>query len=68
MHEIIETMGWREKMLKWYGEIMPPEIGPARRELGISGVKWMVERRMEENEEMMKEEAMRDGVKKRSFS
>ena len=46
---------------------MPPETGPARRELGILGVRWMVEQKIEENEEMMKEEAIRDGVKRGVF-
>ena len=59
MNEIIETMALlgqigREKVLKLYGESMPPEIGAARRELGILGGQRMVERSMEENEEMMK--------------
>ena len=69
MNEIVETMilfgrAEREQMLKFYEETMPKEIGPARREMGVLSVRWMVERRMEENKEMMKEEAMRDGIKR----
>ena len=35
--------------------------------MGVLSVGWMVERRMQANEEMMKEEEMRDGVKRGLF-
>ena len=44
-------------MLLWYVETMPREISKARRDLGILHVRWMVEKRIEENRGMMKEEA-----------
>ena len=40
---------------------------PGKGRNGVLHVRWMVERRMEENEGMMKEEAMRDGVKRCVF-
>ena len=51
-------------MLKFYEEKMPKEISPVRRETGVMHVRWMVERRMQENEEMVKEEAMRNGTRR----
>ena len=46
---------------------MPKEISLARRELEVLHIKWMVELRIEENEGMMEEEAMRVGVKRGVF-
>ena len=48
-------------------QIMLEGTSTARKEVGISHVRWVVERRREENEVMMKEESMRDGVRKRVF-
>ena len=54
MNEIVATMASlgqveRENMFKWFGEIMPLEIGLARRKFGIFGVEWTMEQRMEED-------------------
>ena len=71
MNEIVETMALlehaeREQMIKFDEETMPKEINPAKREVGVLSVRWMVEKRMDENEETVEEEAIRDG-KRRSL-
>ena len=72
MQEMVETMavlgpGETEKMLEWYAGMMPQEVSAARREMGVWQVKWMAERRIEENQGLMKEEVMRDGMKRGMF-
>ena len=74
MHELVEILAVlgkeeRDKMLKWYegewyGEMMPKGISKAKRDLGILQVRWMVEKKFEESQGMMKEEAMKDGMKR----
>ena len=51
---------------EWYGEMMPKGI-KAKRDVGIVQVRWMVEKKIEENQGMMKEEAMKDGMKRGVF-
>ena len=72
MQELVETMAEldrraRERMMQWRAGMMPREISAARREMGVLQVRWMVERRTEENQGLKKEEAMRDGMKRRMF-
>ena len=72
MHEMVETLavpGQREKedMLRWHEDKMPRDISKVKREVGILGIRWMVERKIEENQGMLKEEVMKDGVKKGVF-
>ena len=52
---------------EWYEETMPKGISKAWRDRGILNVRWMVEKKIEENQEMMKEEAMKDGMKRGVF-
>ena len=54
-------------MLEWYAGMMPQGISAARREMGVLQVKWMVERRIEESQGLMKEEVMRGGMKRGMF-
>ena len=66
---MIETMALlgqseREQMFKFFEELMPQEISPARRAMGVLHVRWMVERKVEDNEEMIKDEAMRNGTRR----
>ena len=51
MHEMVETLavlGQRERveMLRWYEDRMPRNISKVKREVGILGIRWMVERKM----------------------
>ena len=51
MHEMVETLAVlvqreREEMLRWYEDRMPRDIGKVKREVGILGIRWMVERKM----------------------
>ena len=48
-------------MLKLYGEPIPKDMSTARREVGVLSIKWMVEKRMEEHEEVKQEQTMGDG-------
>ena len=54
-------------MLRWHEDRMPRDISKVKREVGILGIRRMVERKMEENQGMLKEEVMKDGVKKGVF-
>ena len=54
-------------MLRWYEDRMPRDISQVKCEVGILGIRWMVERKIEENQGMLKEEVMKDGVKKGVF-
>ena len=54
----------REEMLRWYEDKIPREISKGKRDVGILSIRWMVEKKIEENQGMLKEEVMRDGVKK----
>ena len=72
MHEMVETstvLGQREReeMLRWCEDRMPRDVSKMKREVGILGIRWMVERKIEENQGMLKEEVMKDGVKKGVF-
>ena len=72
MHEMVETLAVlgqreREEMLRWYEDRMPRDISKVKREVGILVITWMVERKMEENQGMLKEEVMEDGVNKAVF-
>ena len=72
MHVMVETLAVpgqreREEMLRWYEDKMPGDISKVKREVGILGIRWMVERKIEENQGMLKEEVMKDGVKKGVF-
>ena len=69
IHEMVETLAVlrqreREEMLRWYEDKMPRDIGRAKHEVGILVISWMVERKIEENQGMLKEEVMKDGMKK----
>ena len=69
MHEMIETLAVlgqreREEMLRWDEDRIPGDISKAKHEVGILGIRWMVERKIEENLGMLKEEVMKDGMKK----
>ena len=46
---------------------MPKEIIKGKRDVGPLQLKWMVDRKMEENQGTLKEEVMRDGMKKGVF-
>ena len=46
---------------------MPRTISKARKDMGILHLMWMVERKIEENQGRMKEEIMRDALKKGVF-
>ena len=72
MHEMVETLAVlgqrkREEKLRWYEDRIPGEISRAKHEVGILGIRWMVERKIEENQGMLKEEVMKDGMKKGVF-
>ena len=72
MHEMIETLAVlgqreREEMLRWCEDRIPEDTSKAKHEVGILGFRWMVERKMEENQRMLKEEVMKDGMKKGVF-
>ena len=54
-------------MLRWYEDKMPREISKGKRDVGTLQLRWMVEKKVEENQGMLKEEVMRDGVKKGDF-
>ena len=49
----------REKQLKYYGEIIPNEVGPVETKIGVLSAK--MEIRNEDREEMRKEEVMGEG-------
>ena len=71
-YEVVETLvvlgpREREEMLRWYEGVMPIEISKGRRDVGLPQLKWMVQWKIEENQGMLKEEAMRDGMKKGVF-
>ena len=40
----------REEMLRWYEDKIPRDIGEAKHEVGILGIRWMVETKIEENQ------------------
>ena len=72
MHEMIETLAVlgqreREEMLRWYEDRIPEDTSKAKHEVGMLGIRWMVERKIEENQGMFKEEVMKDGMKKGVF-
>ena len=72
MHEMIETLAVvgqreREEMLRWYEDKKPENTSKAKHEVGMLGIRWMVERKIEENQGMLKEEVMKDGMKKGVF-
>ena len=72
MHEMVETLAVlgqreREEMLRWYEDKIPEDISRAKHEVGILVIRWMVERKVEENQGMLKEEVMKDGVKQGVF-
>ena len=46
---------------------MPSYITKVKRDVGILGIRWMVERKIEENQGMLKEEVMKDGMRKGVF-
>ena len=55
MHEMVETLvvlGQRERqeMLRWYEDKIPGDIIRAKHEVGILVIRWMVERKIEENQ------------------
>ena len=54
-------------MLRWYEDKMPRDISKGKRDVEILGIRWMVKQRGEENKGVLKEEVMRDGVKKGVF-
>ena len=54
-------------MLRWYESKMPGDISKGKRDVGILQLRWMVEKKIEENQGMLKKEVMRDGVKKGVF-
>ena len=65
MHEMVETLAVleqreREEMLRWYEDKMPGDISKVKRDVGILGIRWMVERKIEENQGMLKEEVMKE--------
>ena len=72
VHEMVETLAVlgqreRERMLRWYEDRIPGDMSRAKHEVGILGIRWMVERKIEENQGMLKEEVMKDGMKKGVF-
>ena len=72
MHEMVETLAVlgqreREEMLRWYEYKMPKDISRVKHEVGILGIRWIVERKIEEHQGMLKEEVMKDWVKKGVF-
>ena len=72
MSEFVEKLalmedGPRQVMLGYYGRTIPKEISEERREVGLLSVKWMLEKRMERNEEMNRERAISDGRKRGMF-
>ena len=76
MHEMIETLAVlgqreREEILRWYEDRIPEDTSKAKHtlaeEVGMLGVRWMVEKKIEENQGMLKEEVMKDGMKKGVF-
>ena len=46
-------------MLEHYSKTLPKGLSPLKEEMGLLRMKWMVEKRMEKNEEMTKEEMVR---------
>ena len=55
MHEMVETLAVlgqreREEMLRWYEDRVPGDISKAKHEVGILGIRWMDERKIEENQ------------------
>ena len=54
--EKVALMGMAERgtMLEYFGDTMPKGISSANREMGVFSVKWMVEKRIERNDEMKK--------------
>ena len=72
VHEMVETLAVlgqreREEMLRWYEDKIPEDISRAKHEVGILVIRWMVERKIEENQGMLKEEVTKDGVKQGVF-
>ena len=57
----------REEMLRWYEDRIPGDISIAKHEVGILGIRWMFERKIEKNQGMLKEDGMKDGMKKGVF-
>ena len=69
-HEMVETLavpGQREREEMLRRDKMPRDISKVKREVGILGIRWMVEWKIEENQGMLKEEVRKDGVKKGVF-
>ena len=61
MHEMVETLAVlgqreREEMLRWYEDKIPGDISKAKHEVGILGIRWMFERKIEDNQGMLNEE------------
>ena len=54
-------------MLGYWGETLPKETSPATREMGVLGLRWMVDKRMERNDEMKRKEVMGEGERRRVF-
>ena len=46
---------------------MPQEISKGKRDVGLLQLRWMVERKIGENQGMLKEKVMRDGMEKGVF-
>ena len=69
MVETLAVLGQREReeMLRWYEDRMLGDVSKMKREVEFLGIRWMVERKIEENQGMLKEEVMKDGVKKGVF-
>ena len=69
MIETLAVLGQREReeMLRWYEGKMPREISKGKRDVGLLQLRWMVEKKIEENQGMLKEKVMRDRMKKGVF-
>ena len=57
----------REKMLEHYSKTQPQGLSLAKKEMGLVSMKWMVEKRMEKNEEMTEEGMMGEGKERPTF-
>ena len=75
MHEMIETLAVlgqreREEMLRWYEDRIPEDTSKAKHTLAeevghVGGQMDWLKSKIEENQGMLKEEVMKDGMKKR---
>ena len=50
----VDGNGGKGNRLEYFGDTMPKGISSANREIWVLSVKWMVEKRIERNEEMKK--------------